>query len=139
MSGCWYPHAKFLIATQAMDWINDGYRAMLLMENSTALADLGAQSLADFGTLGMFDGTGYGDQNLANTDIIENVGEDISFVSDNVSFVGLGNGSERAKYILVYKNGALITQKIPVFLIGRGAGPSHPNGGTISAVIEAKW
>lgn len=137
MSGCWFPHAKFLIATQALSWIGDGYNAKLLMENSSVLADIGAQDMTGISVLDQFNGSGYGDQTLQNTDIVEDIGVSVNFVADNVDFIGISNGTRRAKYILVYKQGLTLALQIPMFVIGRAAGASHPGGGTISAIIDA--
>lgn len=138
VTGCWFPRAKFLIGSQQLDWVIDGFTAVLLGENSNVLNSLGAQVVTDI-DLDEFDGTGYGRQPIQNTSILEDVGERIRFVGDNVVFGPLGSGSSRARWSLIVKNGANDTVRIPIFVVGRALGPIDPNGGSVELPIEAIW
>lgn len=138
MTGCWFPHAKFLIATQAMDWDLDGFQAILLGEDSNVLSQIGAQVVTDI-LLDEFSGTGYGRQTLQNTAIIEDVGEQVRFVADNIVFGPLGNGTSRARWALIAWNAINDAARIPIFVVGRALGPINPNGGSIELPIEAIW
>ena len=139
MSGCWFPHAKFLIATQQLNWESDGFQSILLMDNSSVLGDIAAKFVTEISSLAEFNGSGYGRQPVSGMDIIEDVGVQVRFTADIVQFVGLNNGSRRARWILIVKNAVNDAARIPIFVIGRSLGPIHPNGGTISVVPEAIW
>lgn len=139
MSGFWFPHAKFLIATQVMDWESEVFKGRLLMANTTALADPEAQDLTGIAVPDNFDGTGYSDQTLLNNLISEDFGVAAQFLADPLVWTGLGDGTRQVRYIMVYRDGASEALRIPVFLIGRALGASHPTSGGISAVVEAVW
>lgn len=139
MTGCWFSHGKFLIATQQLDWDLDTFVAILLQETSSVLSDLGAEAVGDIGLLDEFTGSGYSRETLVDTEVVEDIGERVRFVADNVSFAGLGNAPNRARWILIARDGASDAVRVPLFVIGRALGPIHPNGGTVSSIIEAIW
>lgn len=128
-----------MIATRpGIDWENDGFQAILLGENSNVLSQIGAQVVTDI-TLDEFSGAGYGRQTLQNTAVVEDVGEQVRFTADNVSFNNLGNGPSRARWVLIAKNAINDAARIPIFVVGRALGPIHPNGGDITIPVEAIW
>lgn len=121
-----------------MDWDLDGFQAILLGEDSNVLSQIGAQVVTDI-LLDEFSGTGYGRQTLQNTAVIEDVGEQVRFVADNIVFGPLGNGASRARWALIAWNAINDAARIPIFVVGRALGPINPNGGSIELPIEAIW
>lgn len=140
MAGCWFSHARFLIATQVLDWDIQGFIAILLREDSSVLADIGAQTVSGITNLKEFNGTGYARQPVVSTAITEEVGIAVHFTADDVVFTGLGNGTTRARWTLIaMNNGVSDTVRIPMFVVGRALGPIHPNGGSIRTPLDAMW
>lgn len=138
MTGCWFPHGKFLIATHVIDWDADTFIGILLGETSNVLSAIGAQVVSDI-TLDEFTGTGYSRQTLTGTQVTEEVGVAVHFEADDVVFATLGNGASRARWTLIASDGANDGVRVPIFVVGRALGPINPNGGSIRAPIDAEW
>lgn len=128
MSGCWFPHALHLIATQQLDLETEPLEVLLLGEDSTILAELAAQTLGDFATLGEFDGSGYARVTPTTPLWTEAAGVGTDFTVDDVPFGNLGTGSERLTWTLF----ATIAGNIPLFFFGRALGPTNPAGADVN-------
>jgi hypothetical protein len=132
MAGCWFPHAKLLIAQQTLILEASPIQRILLMEDSQILTQLGAQVVTDIVGLSEFDGSGYSRQVDSSGQWVENVGVDVRFELDDVSFGALGDGSERLTWTLFATDAINDTMRIPLFFLGRLLGPINPNGQSVS-------
>jgi hypothetical protein len=132
VSGCWFPHAKFLIATQQLVIEGTALSVALLMEDSQIQTQLGAEFVADIAGLSEFDGSGYNREVNSSGAWVENVGVDVRFEMDDTDFGALGNGTERLTWTLVATDALNDAARIPLFFFGRSLGPTNPAGQNVT-------
>lgn len=138
-----YPNAIKVQHTTGINWTSATLKALAVMTNSSAGADVFAQFLAGangFAVLDEFDGAGYARVTLANVTVnLDLVTGETIISCDPASFgAAVSNGSRSVKGFVVYLDGASDSARVPLIWIDSVvSGPTFPYspGGAALALV----
>lgn len=140
----WFLHGKYLHDTGQVDLKNADIRALVVMSNTTAFADiLAAQFLSGASGIVTLDeytgGLGYARVALSGKDVLKDtVSKETRWIMSAFTFgATITNAARQAKAIILYKHVGADSANIPLFWIDSvNSGlvfPFSPNGGPITA------
>lgn len=140
-----YDHAKYLLATGALDLSTADMRMLLVMTNSTADTEKDKATFAGFTTLDEYDGSGYASPGvaLASEAVAEdNANNRAEFTSAAAVFTAIGAGTRQCLGAVLYKFVTALSSSIPVVYIDTVSGsPSFPftgNGSNVTLTPNAE-
>jgi hypothetical protein len=126
-----YRNAGRALFEKELDLVDDELRLILVMTNTSADTEFGAQTVSDFGTLDEYDGSGYvsGGVALTNVSIGEDVGADrFELTSDPAVFSSLGVGTRQAQAALLIAWKGTLGASIPLAFYDGAGFPFDGNG-----------
>lgn len=144
MANRFYVPAKTFQFTTGINWSSATLRALLVMANSTADADLRATFLTDFAVFDEMNGAGYTRQTLASVTLTDDLPTgDIIVDCADVNFgATISNGTRQIKGIVVFLDGGSDAARRPLIWLDSVAnGPSFPytpGGGPVKLVPGTK-
>lgn len=130
MASLWFQEAAKQHALGALDLIGDDLRVLLVMSNTTAGAELDADSLADITDLDEYDGTGYARVAMAGRALVEVVDPKImlKMTADPTVFPDLGPGSRQAAAAIIYRHTGTPSTELPIVIYTNAGFPFTGTG-----------
>lgn len=134
-----YTHAKYLLATGAIDFTSDDMRVLIVMTNTTADTEKDVEFVDDFTTLDEYDGSSYARKALASEAVNQDDANDrAEFDATDIQWATLGAGTRQAQAMVLIKHVTDDTDSLPIAYIDTGGFPFSGNGGNVDVTWNAE-
>lgn len=133
-----YTHAKYLLATGAIDLATADIRVMLVMTNTTADTEKDVEFVGDFTTLDEYDGANYARKALTEAVNQDDANDRAEFDATDIQWAALGAGTRQAQAMVVFLHDTNDAGSNPIAYIDSGGFPFSGNGGNVDVTWNAE-